>query len=288
MACGIPPDDLVDLWGSLESGDVYRVRRDVHRLVRPVHLLAHPDRLLGRGVHATSEHVLDSIGWTWLFHLGPLREQLVELLGDEVLPVRDGVTLTVACVDAASGDLVRFTNRAPGGDRAEPGFHEVELTVDHLLASAAIPAVFAPVEIDGRTYWDGGLIANTPLTAAVSYDPEVAFVVATGAVDRTGEPPRSLGQLASRIVDHLMRFSLVQDLDHAQTVNELVRAAPDATRHRVIDLVPVVPERVHTGIGELLDFDPARARELVAGGERKGAEAIRAWRAGEPIQRFEV
>lgn len=289
VACGIPVDRLVQLWTSLESGDVYRVRRDVHRLVRPVHLLGNPAALLGRGWHSTSEHVLDSIGWTWLFHTGPLRDRLVAVLGGEVLPVRDDVVLVVACVNAASGELVRFTNRAPAADRDDGTYREVTLTVDHLLASAAIPGIFSPVEIDGATWWDGGLVANTPLSAAMGYDPETAIVVATGAVDRSGDVPRSLGEAVSRIIDHVMRHGMVKDIDHAQTVNALVRASPEATRHQEVRLVPVVPgEGDRSGLGELLDFDPRRARQLVADGRDEGAAAIRRWRRGVPIERWEA
>lgn len=289
VACGVPVDRLVELWSSLESGDVYRVRRDVHRLVRPFHLVSNPAALLGRGRYSTSEHLLDSIGWTWLFHTAPLRRRLVSVLGGEVLPIRDDMVLTVACVDAATGELVRFTNRAPTGDRADPGYRETTLTVDHLLASAAIPGVFAPVEVDGATWWDGGLVANTPLTAAMGYDPDVAIVVATGAVERTGQPPRSLGEAASQIIDHVMRFGMVKDMDHAQTVNELVAAAPDATRHRHVELVPVVPgDDDRGGLGELLDFDPRRARQLVDNGRRQATDAIRAWRDGDGIGEWDA
>lgn len=287
VACGIDADTLIGLWTELESGDVYRLRRDVHRLVRPLHLVGNPARLLGRGWYSTSEHLLDSIGWTWLFHMAPLRRRLVELLGGERLPIRDGMTLTVSCLDAASGELVRFTNAAPARD--DGTYREVDLTVDHVLASAAIPGIFAPIEVDGGTWWDGGLVANTPLTAAMGYGPATAIVVATGAVERSGQAPRSLGEAASQIVDHLMRHGMVKDMDHAQTVNELVRAAPDATPHRHVDLVPIVPgDRDRSGLGELLDFDPRRARQLVHHGREKGAEALRAWRAGEPIGEWDV
>lgn len=288
LACGIPAATLCDLWGSLESGDVYRVRRDVHRLVRPVHLLSNPARLLGRGQFSTSEHVLDSIGWTWLFHTAPLRRRLVELLGDEVLPIQEGRTLTVACVDAATGDLVRFTNRAPTGDRAESTYREVTMTVDHLLASAAIPGIFAPIQLDGSTWWDGGLVANTPLSAAMGYAPETAIVVATGAVERTGRAPRSLGEAASRILDHIMRFGMVKDMDHAQTVNELVRSGGD-TRHREVDLVPVVPgDDDRSGLGELLDFDPRRARQLIDSGHDAALASLQRWRSGAPPEDWDV
>lgn len=284
VACGIDAAALAQLWTGLESGDVYRLRRDVHRLVRPLHLLGNPLRLLGRGWYSASEHLLDSIGWTWLFHMAPLRRRLVELLGGEELPIVDGMTLTVSCLDAASGELVRFTNAGPTGERDDGTYREVTMTIDHVLASAAIPGIFAPIEIDGGTWWDGGLVANTPLTAAMGYGPQTAIVVATGAVERTGQAPRSLGEAVSQIVDHLMRHGMVKDMDHAQTVNELVRAAPDATPHGHVDLVPVVPgDHDRSGLGELLDFDPRRARQLIDHGHRLGSEALRAWRAGDPI-----
>ena len=288
VACGVPVERLVQLWRSMESGDVYRLRRDVHRLIRPLHLVSNPWALLGRGQRSTSEHLLESIGWTWLFHTAPLRKRLVALLGGEVLPIRDDVVLTVACVDVVSGELVRFTNRAPTGVRAEPGYREVTMTVDHLLASAAIPCIFAPIEVEGGTWWDGGLVANTPLSAAMAYDPDDAIVVATGAVERTGEPPRSLGQAASQIIDHIMRFGMVKDMDHAQTVNELVRAAPEATHHREVQLVPVVPDDDQSGLGELLDFDPRRAHQLIEDGRRIGATAVRHWQAGRSIGDWDV
>lgn len=266
VAVGLDPGALVELWTGLESRDVYRMRRDVHRLLRAWHLLAHPGRLLGRDRHTTSEHVLDSVGWTWLFETSPLRQRLVDLLGGETLEVQEGTVLSLSCVDAASGALVRFTNAAPPAGRERAQAIVTELTVDHLLASAAIPGLFAPVQLDGRTYWDGGLIANTPLTGAVAYQPDRAIVVATGAVDRDAGVPRSLGQVVSTMVDHLLRYAMVKDLGHTRTVNALVAEAPEATRHRHIELVAITPVRDRSGIGELIDFEPARAEMLVSAG----------------------
>lgn len=36
-----------------------------------------------------------------------------------------------------------------------------------LLASSAIPGIFPPVEVDGRVLYDGGVVANVPLTQAL-------------------------------------------------------------------------------------------------------------------------
>lgn len=280
VACGLT-DRLVELWCSAESGDIYRPRLDLHRLIRPVHLLGHPGRLLGFGSHSTTGHLLDSIGWTWLFHLRPLRRRLIDLLGGERLPILDGITLSVTCVEAGTGELVRFTNRPLPAHRRDASYEVTDLTVDHLLASASIPGVFAPVEIDGRALWDGGLGANTPLTAALVHEPETAFVVASGAIDRERTAPRSLGEAVSLMIDHLLRFGLLKDMDHAATVNELVRARPDATMHRAVDLVPIVPEHPRSGLGELLDFDADVAKVLVEQGREAARRAVADWRRGE-------
>ena len=274
LAVGLPSSAIIDLWSGLESRDVYRLRRDIHRLLRPVHLLAHPDRLLGLGPHTTSEHLLDSIGWTWLFDLSPLRRRLVELVGGEVLPVQDDVVLSLSCIDAGTGELVRFANREPPPGRGDDKVVVTQLTVDHLLATAAIPGLFQPIEIDGVHLWDGGLIANTPLTGAVAYEPDEVFVVASGAVDREESAPRSLGQVVSSMVDHVLRYALLKDVDHTETVNDLVGHAPEATKHRHIAITTIVPTTERSGIGQLMDFEPARARELIDAGREAATRSL--------------
>lgn len=44
-----------------------------------------------------------------------------------------------------------------------------------LLASSALPFIFDPVQIDGRTFWDGGLIDNTPVHPL--YDLGCPFII---------------------------------------------------------------------------------------------------------------
>ena len=53
-------------------------------------------------------------------------------------------------------------------------------TVDAILASAAIPAVFPPVRIDGRDYMDGGVVNNTPISHAVKLGADQIWVLSTG------------------------------------------------------------------------------------------------------------
>src|SRR6266545_1556006 len=37
------------------------------------------------------------------------------------------------------------------------------ICAEHIMASVALPPGFPPIEIDGKPYWDGGLVSNTPL-----------------------------------------------------------------------------------------------------------------------------
>src|SRR2546421_465538 len=79
--------------------------------------------------------------------------------------VQVGMLLSLAAEDVRP-DLIVGTSR---GD-----------AVDAVLASAAIPAVFPPVHIDGRDLIDGGVVNNTPLSHAVSLGADVVWVLSTG------------------------------------------------------------------------------------------------------------
>lgn len=272
VAMGWSDDRIEDLWTTLQTRDVYRPRLDLHRLLRPSKVLAGPRTWLGLGRHTTTEWLLDMLGWTWLFHLGPLRERLVDAIGVEVLPLPDDVTLVVSAVEVATGELVRFSNHHPAR-RADDGVRVVELTVDHLLASASIPGLFRPVRIEGVDYWDGGLASNTPLAAALQHDPDIAIVVASSVPGDHPRPPSSIGDVIALAIEHVFRSAVLTDLDHARTVNELVAAGVD-TKHRVVDLVAVTPDDPVQGIGEILDFEPSRAARFHAAGLRAGRAAL--------------
>ncbi len=276
MAVGLSGDELVDLWTSMQSRDVYRLRTDLHRLVDARRALD-PRRWARtlRSRATLTDQALDAIGWSWLLDTTPLRDLLATALGGEQLPIEDGKVLTVPSVDLTTGRLVRFTNARPSPQRQRDDTIVGPLTVDHLLSSAAIPLLFRPHRVDGELHWDGGLVANTPLRAALQHEPDVCVVVASGAVRHDAAEPRSLGRAAALVVDHVLRYALIEDLDHARTVNELVRHAPDATKHKWVDFVPVVrDEPTDGGLGELLDFEPERARRQVERGRERAREAL--------------
>jgi NTE family protein len=60
-----------------------------------------------------------------------------------------------------------------------------------VLASAAIPAVFPPVVIDGRPLFDGGVANNAPISHAVALGADRVVVLPTGYACALTDAPRS-------------------------------------------------------------------------------------------------
>jgi NTE family protein len=79
-----------------------------------------------------------------------LKATLLELIDFDHLN-QSSMRFSVGAVDIESGQMRYFDSQRE------------RIDVEHVLASGALPPAFAPVEIDGRHYWDGGLHSNTPL-----------------------------------------------------------------------------------------------------------------------------
>ena len=86
-----------------------------------------------------------------IYDTTPLRDTLAELVDFDRINHRHAIRLSVGAVNVRTGNFAYFDNR------------ETTITVDHVMASGALPPGFAPVVIDGEAYWDGGIVSNTPL-----------------------------------------------------------------------------------------------------------------------------
>lgn len=68
--------------------------------------------------------------------------------------------------------------------------------VEAVLASAAVPALFPPVEIDGEHFYDGGLVDSVPLGRAVQLGADVIYVLQAGRLESPLRPPQRLHEAA--------------------------------------------------------------------------------------------
>lgn len=85
--------------------------------------------------------------------------------------------------------------------------------IDAVLASAAIPAVFPPVQIDGRYLVDGGIANNTPISVAVGLGAERVIVLPTGFCCDIEQPPTNSIAMALHGLTLLVTRQLAVDLD---------------------------------------------------------------------------
>ena len=109
--------------------------------------------------------------------------------------INSGATrLSVGAVNVRTGNFAYFDSA-----------HQ-RIDARHIMASGALPPGFAPVEIDGEFYWDGGLVSNTPLQYVLDqpgHRHRVVFQVDLFAA--RGDLPATLADVTEREKD--IRFS---------------------------------------------------------------------------------
>lgn len=84
--------------------------------------------------------------------------------------------------------------------------------VGAITASAAIPAVFPPVHIDGRYLIDGGVVNNTPLSHAVALGADVIWVLPTSYSCALSAPPKGALAIALQALNLLINRRLALDV----------------------------------------------------------------------------
>jgi len=102
--------------------------------------------------------------------------------------------LSVGAVNVETGNMIYFDSASQ------------KIRPEHIMASGALPPGFPAVEIDGRAYWDGGLVSNTPLQYVLSEKPRhhsVIFQVDLFAA--RGRTPQTLDEVNERDKD--IRYS---------------------------------------------------------------------------------
>lgn len=113
--------------------------------------------------------------------------------------------LGVVVTDFHSGKLVLFDQRSM----------KPEVGHKYIMASAAIPGIFPPVQCEGRWFVDGGVLYQTPILPAVQQGAEVIHAVELfPRIDQI--PPAPLGNTP----DAMLRTQMISD---QQILSSLLR-----------------------------------------------------------------
>ena len=122
----------------------------------------------------------------------PLRETLHELVQFDIINGKD-MRFAVGSVEVTSGNSRYFDNY-----RAETG----KITIEHVMASGALPPGFPPVKVGDKFYWDGGLVSNSPLWYVLDEEPGLeALIMQVDLFSASGELPRNLDEVLERAKD---------------------------------------------------------------------------------------
>lgn len=229
---------VLDVWRNIEAADVFRAPL----LTGPGTLGRWLGQLIG----------LPGIRLTSLLDTAPLRRTAEK--ATDWSRLRDNIdsaltSLAVVTTSGSDNRTVVFVDRSgsdplpPSDDDRPIDYAPARVGPEHVLASAAIPAVFPPVRVPadpatpGRWYIDGGVRLNTPLKPALALGADAVVIVATHpTVDRApdkghadpGEPP-DVDDTLVRVMDAALVDRMIEDVRTLGKVNALV-AATGGTR----------------------------------------------------------
>jgi NTE family protein len=124
-----------------------------------------------------------------------------------------------------------------------------EFTLDHLMASVAIPLLFAPVKIGDDYFGDGAMRQLHPLSPAVHLGADRLLIIGVRArraagvtVNRLQASMPTPGDIFGYMLDTLFTDQIYGDLEQLERINVLVHTAPQATRGaRYVETLMLAP-----------------------------------------------
>jgi NTE family protein len=244
-------NELAALWGELVPERIFRV--DTRSLVGNI----------GRwGLRLTAGGATDA-RTRGMVDTAPLRQFMEEALA----PVNGELTgidynlhrgtlhgISIATTDYTTGQSVIWVQGREVETWERPGrvARQCRMTVDHVMASAALPLFFPAVQIGGHWYGDGGIRMTAPLSPALHLGASRIMVVST-RYDRTrgeasrpavsGYPPPA--QVIGLLLDGIFLEVVDQDVARLERMNDVLRRLPPKDRDgmRVVELMVMRPSQ---------------------------------------------
>jgi len=273
-------------WSRLVVERVYRIRAG--RLARGL-LLGTAHTALGRGGAAAAVH--------GLVDMSPLREFLGANIDFTQLAANIAArrlrAAALSTTSYATGETVTFVHGPPDVPtwrRALRYAVATQLTLDHVMASAALPILFPAVRIGDAFYGDGSVRQTAPLAPAIHLGARAIVVVTQRNDPQELHPPApgpgrpaaptypALAEVIGLLLHAIFLDALEADAERLERVNRVVTALPEAQRPdglRPVRLLMLRPSRdlgaLAAGCGVTL---PPLVRWLVRGMGGQRATAV--------------
>jgi NTE family protein len=162
----------------------------------------------------------------------------------------------------------------------------VELTLDHVMASVALPVIFPATRIGREYFGDGSMRQSAPLSPVVHLGADRVLVIALRneqpnrlPLEEEAVPYPSLGQVAGYLLDTLFMDSIYGDLERLQRINSTVSRIHEGGQPlKVIDTLVITPSEDIRDIAQRHKREfPASVRFLlrgVGGLNRSGSQLL--------------
>ncbi len=223
---------LEAFWNEIAVPDPLIPDEDLRRFVAAwqIALFGVPKLFSPRWLSPGWPALLPATWWTWtsLYDPTPLKKTLEKYVDFERLAEQE-VRLLLTAVNVETGVLEVFDNA------------EQRITVDHILASGSFPPGLPWTVIDGKPYWDGGLVSNTPLGPVMEKRAGVPMKIYLMHLFPKAQPlPTNLAGVLARQKDILYSDKTECDLRSCELKNETLALVQELMAH----LDPAMAERI--------------------------------------------
>ncbi len=229
--------ELSGIWSRLDVEDVFRADAGSlgGQLLRAGARLVTGGARVGPGIR----------GMVDTAPLDRLLERILPTEGREVTGIGRNLAagrlraLALTTLDYATGQTVTWVQGTDIADWERPNRRSAacRITIDHVMASAALPLFFPAIEIGGSWHGDGGIRLAAPLSPALHLGARRILAISTryprsfAEADRpavAGYPP------PAQILGHLMNAVFLdvmdQDLLRLERINRLLARLPEGQR----------------------------------------------------------
>ncbi|MCP4419726.1 MAG: patatin-like phospholipase family protein [Chloroflexi bacterium] len=194
-----------------------------------------------------------------LFDTSPLRDTLTRDGWVDFKRINSAkeaaVHLRITATDVATGRLQIFSNSL---------HNKTEINLEHVLSSCSIPLIYPYTMLDNTLYWDGAVVANTPLSAAIAAGAEDIIVAVMTPLARDGskksELPANFKEAASMMLEWALLASFHSDVKMFKLINSLVeiREELDKMQAEYPDIVNQYMQDMNNIVGSNIKHDYKR------------------------------
>jgi NTE family protein len=222
----------------------------------------------------------------------PLRDLLDEVIKfDQIQNAIDNGALhalAVNCSGLDSGESVAFFQghySITNWDRHRRIGKRTRVTLDHLMASSAIPMIFPSVKLHGEYYADGAVRQLAPISPALHMGAEKVMVIGvSGIAHKRKEHIRENPSYPSpaKIMGHMLNAafldSMEADVERLSRINRTVEKIPEEIRKeqgmelKTIDLLEINPSRSIDQIAGEHAHEIPRALKMAIGGSGNASQ----------------